>query len=50
MTASAEAGAEEEAERIEQARRVFAGRVEFLKSAPALVHLPPPDEIGRAHV
>lgn len=28
---------------IEQARRLFAGRVEFLKSAPALKFLPDPD-------
>lgn len=31
------------AELIEQARLLFAGRVEFLKSAPALKHLPDPD-------
>jgi GTP-binding protein len=30
-------------DRIEQARRLFAGRVEFLKSAPALKFLPDPD-------
>lgn len=30
-------------ERIEQARRLFAGPIEFLKSAPALAHLPSPD-------
>ena len=28
---------------LEHARRLFAGPVTFLKSAPALVHLPPPD-------
>ena len=31
-----------EAERIETARKLFAGRVEFLKSAPALQFLPDP--------
>jgi len=32
-----------DAELIERARKLFAGRVDFLKSAPALVHLPDPD-------
>ena len=32
-----------EADLTEQARRLFAGRVEFLKSAPALKFLPDPD-------
>ena len=30
-------------EQIESARRLFAGRVDFLKSAPALKFLPDPD-------
>jgi GTP-binding protein len=30
-------------EAIEAARKLFAGRIEFLKSAPALEHLPSPD-------
>jgi len=33
----------DQTELIEQARRLFAGRVEFLKSAPALKFLPDPD-------
>ena len=33
----------EELDLTEQARRLFAGRVEFLKSAPALQYLPEPD-------
>jgi len=33
----------ERAERIERARKLFAGRVDFLKSAPKLEHLPDPD-------
>ncbi|MET0587445.1 MAG: ribosome biogenesis GTP-binding protein YihA/YsxC [Novosphingobium sp.] len=33
----------EEIDPTEQARRLFAGRVEFLKSAPALQYLPDPD-------
>ena len=33
----------EQQELIERARRLFAGRVEFLKSAPALKFLPDPD-------
>ena len=32
-----------DADSVEQARRLFAGRVEFLKSAPALKFLPDPD-------
>lgn len=34
---------EGDAELVERARRLFAGRVEFLKSAPALKFLPDPD-------
>ena len=34
---------EPDADLTEQARRLFAGRVEFLKSAPALKFLPDPD-------
>jgi len=33
---------EERAERIEEARRIFAGPIAFLKSAPALQYLPAP--------
>ncbi|MFN3425005.1 MAG: ribosome biogenesis GTP-binding protein YihA/YsxC [Novosphingobium meiothermophilum] len=40
---SAQQDQEARAERIEQARLLFAGRVEFLKSAPALKFLPDPD-------
>jgi len=32
-----------DAETLEAARKTFAGRVDFLKSAPALEHLPPAD-------
>ena len=38
-----EAGAREDGEELERARKLFAGPVTFLKSAPALVHLPDPD-------
>ncbi len=34
---------EPDADAIETARKVFAGPVAFLKSAPSLEHLPPPD-------
>jgi GTP-binding protein len=30
-------------DRVERARRLFSGQIEFLKSAPALQHLPEPD-------
>jgi len=32
-----------DAEQVEEARRLFAGRVEFLLSAPSLDFLPAPD-------
>ena len=34
---------EDRAEQAERARKLFAGPIEFLKSAPTLEHLPPPD-------
>ncbi len=43
MNAEEEQAAELQAEMIEQARLLFAGRVEFIKSAPALKFLPDPD-------
>ncbi|HQS69061.1 MAG: YihA family ribosome biogenesis GTP-binding protein [Novosphingobium sp. 28-62-57] len=43
MNAEDEQAAELQAEMIEQARLLFAGRVEFIKSAPALKFLPDPD-------
>ncbi len=43
MNAEEEHAAELQAEMIEQARLLFAGRVEFIKSAPALKFLPDPD-------
>ncbi|HQS98016.1 MAG: YihA family ribosome biogenesis GTP-binding protein [Novosphingobium sp. 17-62-19] len=43
MTPKEAQSAERHAEMIEQARLLFAGRVEFIKSAPALKFLPDPD-------
>ncbi|MDP3550961.1 MAG: ribosome biogenesis GTP-binding protein YihA/YsxC [Novosphingobium sp.] len=43
MTPEEAQAAELQAEMIEQARLLFAGRVEFIKSAPALKFLPDPD-------
>ncbi|MCX7284857.1 MAG: ribosome biogenesis GTP-binding protein YihA/YsxC [Novosphingobium sp.] len=43
MTPEEAQAAELRAEMIEQARLLFAGRVEFIKSAPALKFLPDPD-------
>lgn len=43
MTPEEAEAAELKAEMIEQARLLFAGRVEFIKSAPALKFLPDPD-------
>ncbi|MEY4269268.1 MAG: hypothetical protein RLZZ58_484, partial [Pseudomonadota bacterium] len=41
----AQTAAEDEAvvaDRTERARKIFAGPITFLKSAPTLIHLPPP--------
>jgi len=43
MSKSVSEGQEEQDDLAERARRLFSGRVEFLKSAPALKFLPDPD-------
>ena len=50
-----DAAADDTAERIEQARRIFAGPIAFLRSAPSLKFLPEPDVMevafaGRSNV
>ena len=50
-----DATADDAAERIEQARRIFAGPIAFLRSAPSLSFLPEPDVLevafaGRSNV